>query len=229
MTLRFTRTQSIFQWATRCGGPGPAADTASPAALLARPIRNIVPLTTRSASPGSSSNQGSVYTHTFSRGWHLFLPLLAHCRSWHDWRGQCFGWLRTVGMVGGSDLPSVGCPPGWRLFPGQREVLRHGRTQSPTQLAASSLIRLNMIRSPILGLPSPPPIPTPMRTTWLAACSLTLERLTSTVWAVRKLPSPDTAGRVFRYDPVADVISPVAAPWPAVAGTTSARWLHGLQ
>ena len=29
---------------------------------------------------------------------------------------------------------------------------------------------------------------------------------------------PDISDRVFRYDPVADVISPVAAPWPAVMG-----------
>ena len=49
LTSRFTRTQSIFQWATRCGGPGPAAATASPAALLARPIHNFVRLTTRCA------------------------------------------------------------------------------------------------------------------------------------------------------------------------------------
>ena len=31
---------------------------------------------------------------------------------------------------------------------------------------------------------------------------------------------PDISDRVFRYDPVADVISPVAAPWPGAQGTT---------
>jgi hypothetical protein len=31
---------------------------------------------------------------------------------------------------------------------------------------------------------------------------------------------PDIADRVFRYDPVADVITPVAAPWPGAQGTT---------
>ena len=31
---------------------------------------------------------------------------------------------------------------------------------------------------------------------------------------------PDISDRVFRYDPVVDVISPVAAPWPAAQGTT---------
>ena len=37
------------------------------------------------------------------------------------------------------------------------------------------------------------------------------------------------ADRVFRYNPVTDMISPVAAPWPAVMGNGSARWLHSLQ
>ena len=39
---------------------------------------------------------------------------------------------------------------------------------------------------------------------------------------------PQTAtGRVFRYDPVTDTISPVAATWPALATASYfARWLH---
>jgi len=41
----FVRTQSTSRLATLCGGPGPRADTVSPAVLLACPIRNIVPLT----------------------------------------------------------------------------------------------------------------------------------------------------------------------------------------
>ena len=40
---------------------------------------------------------------------------------------------------------------------------------------------------------------------------------------------PDIFDRVFRYDPVTDVISPVAAPWPGCPGNDSARWLHSLQ
>ena len=38
-----------------------------------------------------------------------------------------------------------------------------------------------------------------------------------------------TTDRVFRYNPVTDVISPVAAPWPGAWRTDSARWLHRLQ
>ena len=55
-----------------------------------------------------------------------------------------------------------------------------------------------------------------------------LERLTSTAWVVRSYQT-DITDRVFRYDPVTDVISPVAAPWPGCPGNGSARWLHGLQ
>ena len=35
----------------------------------------------------------------------------------------------TQGWSAGPDLPSTRCPPGWRLFLGQREVLHHGRAQ----------------------------------------------------------------------------------------------------
>ena len=37
---------------------------------------------------------------------------------------------------------------------------------------------------------------------------------------VRKLPCPTFTDRVFRYDPVTDVITTVAAPWPGAQGTT---------
>ena len=39
--------------------------------------------------------QGTVYQHTFANAGSLllFLPRTLRCR--HDWRGQCFGWLRT--------------------------------------------------------------------------------------------------------------------------------------
>ena len=35
---------------------------------------------------------------------------------------------------------------------------------------------------------------------------------------VAQVTIPDISDRVFRYNPVTDVISPVAAPWPAVMG-----------
>ena len=52
------------------------------------------------------------------------------------------------------------------------------------------------------------------------ACGVLIdaERLTSTAWAARKFRHRTTSDRVFRYDPVTDVISAVAAPWPSGDG-----------
>ena len=44
--------------------------------------------------------------------------------------------------------------------------------------------------------------------------STTLERTTSIAWAARQSSTATETGRVFRYDPVADVITPVATHWP---------------
>ena len=90
----------------------------------------------------------------------------------------------------------------------------------PTQLAASSLIRLNTIRPPILGRPRQPPIPTTMVNN--IACGVLTDAGTPYIYCVggSVVSTPTvTTGRVFRYNPVTDTISPVAAPWPA-AGTT---------
>src|SRR4029077_15321377 len=57
------------------------------------------------------------------------------------------GWLAFIFHLTGSFTPWVGAPP--------------------TRLAASSLTRLNMIRSPIPGLPRGPLTPTRIQTTWL--------------------------------------------------------------
>ena len=155
-----TRTQSTSRWATRCGGRGPVAATASPAVLLARADSQFCSPNDTNCFPGILSNPGTVYQHTFCAAWQLFLHLHRALRSWHDRRGQCYGWLRAVGLVSRqrpcqvrvSDwLAFISRPTGsftpWAVAP-------------PTQLAASSLIRLNTIRTPILGRPRQPPIPT---------------------------------------------------------------------
>ena len=68
--------------------------------------------------PGILSNPGTVYHAYLYAAWHLFLPLHRALRYWHDWGGQCFGWLRAVGLVGWSGPAKRRGPPGWRIFPG---------------------------------------------------------------------------------------------------------------
>ena len=57
---------------------------------------------------GILSNTGTVYHAHFCAAWHLFLLLRRALLFWHEWRGQCFGWLRAVGMVSGPVLPTSG-------------------------------------------------------------------------------------------------------------------------
>ena len=74
-------------------------------------------------SPGTLSNQGTVYTHTFAQPGVYSYHCLAHCRYRYDWRGQCFGWLRAVGMVSRSGLAYGIGQSSWRLFPGGWQLL----------------------------------------------------------------------------------------------------------
>ena len=79
--------------------------------------------------PGVLSNaRYSVYAYLRER-WQLFISLPRPLRCWHDRRGQCCRWLRTIRLVGGSAPANSGCPNGWRLFSAQRKILRHGRSR----------------------------------------------------------------------------------------------------
>ena len=58
---------------------------------------------------------------------------------------------------------------------------------------------------------------------------MTVERITSTAWAARMSASQTATGRVFRYDPVTDVITTLAgAEWPPGSRHYSTRWLYRL-
>ena len=85
----------------------------------------------------------------------------------------------------------------------------------PTQLAASSLTRLNTTRSATAGLQSRRLTPTHVNN---MACGVLTDAGTPYIYCVggSQVTNPSIADRVFRYDPVADSISAVAAPWPAV-------------
>ena len=81
--------------------------------------------------PGTVSDIGFVYQHTFTQPGTYSYHCIGALRYWHDWCGQCFRRLRAIGMVSrsGPQPPKWRGPLGWRLFSGQREVLRHGRPQ----------------------------------------------------------------------------------------------------
>ena len=67
--------------------------------------------------PGVVSNSGTVYRAYLRHRWHLFIFLPRPLPAWYDWRGQCLGRLRALGMVGRSGLAERRHSPCRRLFP----------------------------------------------------------------------------------------------------------------
>ena len=175
---------------------------------------------------GILSNAGTVYTHTFARAWHLFLLLRRALRYWHEWGGQCFGWLRAVGMVSRSGLAKRG-QGGWRLFPGQRELLRHGRPHLRCMAAMTSSTRSNMIPRPTAGPRCRATLPDNQMNNM--ACGVLTVSGTPYIYCVggSQLAAPQP-----RLACSATTLSLIRQPCgsttgPAMPGHDSAWWLHG--
>ena len=169
--------------------------------------------------PGVLSNAGTVYQHTFANAWQLFLLLHRALFSRHDRRGQCFGWLRTVGLVSRSGHCQLRVSD-WLAF-----ISRPTGSFTPWAVAPSDtrqrvlLTRLNTIRSPTAWTTKAATYPDNQVNNM--ACGVLTDAGTPYIYCVggsRRYQTTAT-DRVFRYDPVTDTISPVAAPWPAAWDT----------
>ena len=136
-----------------------------------------------------------------------------HAHAYTDVHTQLHAWL-----VCGRAPPECRGPLGWRLFPGQWKVLCHGRAQSDT--AGSDFTH--------------PFEYDPATNTWTTkaatyadnqvnnmACGVLTDAGTPYIYCVGGSAAGSAAAtdRVFRYNPVTDVISPVASPWPGAMGT----------
>ena len=85
----------------------------------------------------------------------------------------------------------------------------------PTSVAASSLTPFEYDPVANSWTTKVGDLPRPALNNMACGVLTTLERLTSTALVVRNFANPTTSDRVFRYDPVTDTITVVAAPWPA--------------
>ena len=211
------RTQSTSRWATRCGGPGPRAATVSPAVLLACPIRNIVPLTIRTAFQEFFPTKATVYQHTFTQpGTYSYFCIVA-LRYWHDWRGQCFGWLRAVGLVSRSGPAAGGARLAGVYFPANGKFYAMGGRSSDI---AGSEFTNPFEYDPATNSWTTKSATYPDTHVNNMACGVLADAGTPYIYCVggSQVTVVGTFDRVFRYDPVTDVISPVAAPWPGGLG-----------
>ena len=135
---------------------------------LTRPIHNFVPLMTRTAPPEFFPTKAQ-FTRTLLRSLALSYLCDAHCAIGMNGVVNVSGGCAPSGWSAGPDLPSVG--PGWLAFIFRPTGTFTAWAAAPlTQLAASSLPRLNMIQHQQLDYKIGRLTPTRIQTTWLVAC-----------------------------------------------------------
>src|SRR6266536_970025 len=171
--------------------------------------------------PGVLSNTGTIYQHTFSRAGTYSYFCLSHCS---------FGMTGVVNVTGvcsppppgwsaGSNLPSVGVRLVGVYFPANGKFYAMGGRSSDT---AGSEFTHPFEYDPAANTWTIKAATYPDNLVNNMACGVLADAGTPYIYCAGGsfVVTPTvTTGRVFRYNPVTDTISPVAAPWPA-AGTT---------
>ena len=164
--------------------------------------------------PGALSNSGTVYTHTFANAGSYSYHCLSHCILGMTGVVNVTGSCGQSGWSAGPDLPSVGVRLVGVYFQANGKFYAMGGRSADT---AGSDFTHPFEYDPSSNSWTTKSATYPDNQVNNMACSVLADRepLTSTAWAARAGATTAT-GRVFRYDPVTDTISAVAAPWPTV-------------
>ena len=169
--------------------------------------------------PGTLSNAGTVYTHTFNTAGSYHYLCIAHCFAGMTGVVNVTGSCGQAGWSTAASLPSPGVRLAGVYFQANGKFYAMGGRSSDnpgsefthpfeydpntnTWTTKAATYPDNMVNNIVCGVLTDAGTP-------YIYCAGGSVVSTPTV----------TTGRVFRYDPVTDTISPVAAPWPA-AGTT---------
>jgi plastocyanin len=164
---------------------------------------------------GVLSNSGTVYTHTFSQSGRYSYHCAAHCVIGMTGAVNVSGGCTPSGWSAGPDLPSTGVrlvgvyfqangkfyAVGGRSADGTGNDFVHPFEYDPATNAWTTKAASfpdNQVNN--------------------MACGVLADSGTPYIYCVGGSAGGQTTatGRVFRYEPVTDVISPVAAPWPGV-------------
>ena len=170
--------------------------------------------------PGVLSNVGTVYQHTFTQPGAYSYHCLVHCVIGMIGSVNVSGGCTPSGWSAGPDLPAG---PGVRLvgvyFQANGKFYAMGGRSADT---AGSEFTHPFEYDPVANTWTTKSATYPDTHTNNMACGVLADGGTPYIYCVggSQVTIPDIADRVFRYDPVADVISPVAAPWPGSQGTT---------
>lgn len=161
------------------------------------------------------NNQGFVYTHTFSRAGTYSYHCSVHCVLGMTGTVNVSGGCAPSGWSAGPDLPSVGVRLVGVYFQANGKFYAMGGRSADT---AGSDFTHPFEYDPISNSWTTKSATYPDNQVNNMACSVLADSGTPYIYCVGGSAAGATTatGRVFRYDPVTDTISAVAAPWPTV-------------
>jgi plastocyanin/N-acetylneuraminic acid mutarotase len=169
--------------------------------------------------PGTLSNAGTVYQHTFNTAGSYHYLCIAHCFAGMTGVVNVTGSCGQSGWSAAAPLPTPGVRLAGVYFQANGKFYAMGGRSSDT---AGSEFTHPFEYDPNTDTWTTKAATYPDNLVNNIACGVLTDAGTPYIYCAggSMVSTPTvTTGRVFRYDPVADTISPVAAPWPA-AGTT---------
>src|SRR5882672_470633 len=167
--------------------------------------------------PGVLSNAGTIYTHTFAEPGVYSYHCFAHCALGMTGVVNVSGGCAPSGWSAGSVLPSVGVRLAGVYFQANGKFYAMGGRAS--DLAGSEFTH-PFEYDPGTNSWTTKSATYPDTHTNNMACGVLADAGTPYIYCVggSQVTVVGTFDRVFRYDPVTDVISAVAAPWPGGLG-----------
>jgi hypothetical protein len=168
-------------------------------------------------SPGTLNNTGFVYQHTFAEPGVYSYHCLAHCGLGMTGVVYVSGGCAPSGWSAGPDLPSVGVRLVGVYFQANGKFYGMGGRSSDS---AGSEFTHPFEYDPGTNSWTTKSATYPDTHVDNMACGVLADAGTPYIYCVggSQVTITGTFDRVFRYDPVADVISAVAAPWPGGLG-----------
>jgi plastocyanin/N-acetylneuraminic acid mutarotase len=166
---------------------------------------------------GVLSNTGTIYEHTFAQAGSFSYFCFSHCGIGMSGMVNVAGC--TPGWSAGANLPSVGVRLVGVYFPANGKFYAMGGRSSDV---AGSDFTHPFEYDPGANTWTTKAATYPDNQVNNMACGVLTDAGTPYIYCVGGSAAGATTAtdRVFRYDPVTDVISPVAAPWPGAGVTT---------
>jgi plastocyanin len=166
---------------------------------------------------GILSNVGTVYQHTFAVSGTYSYHCAAHCVIGMTGVVNVSGGCAPSGWSAGPDLPSIGVRLAGVYFQANGKFYAMGGRSSD---AAGSEFTHPFEYDPGTNSWTTKSATYPDTHVNNMACGVLADAGTPYIYCVggSQVTVTGTFDRVFRYDPVTDVISPVAAPWPGGLG-----------